>query len=146
MATASVAIHMAVLIPQLRRIPQIAAYFGIPAQRVREVLDTLVRAGLVHETGETFKIGETRAHLGNDSPSISKHHTNWRLQALASLDLDRPSDLHYSSVVTVSEADAPKIREILVKTIEEIRRAIRPSADEALYAYCIDWFGLKKND
>jgi len=141
-----VAVHMAVLIPNLRTVPAIAEYLGISTGRVREVLETLLRTGLVQEVKGELRIGQQRVHLGHDSPLIFKHHTNWRLQALASLDRHRLSDLHYSSVVTIGEKDVPKVREILVRAIEEVRQTIRPSKDDALYCYCLDWFSVGKRD
>jgi uncharacterized protein (TIGR02147 family) len=140
-----VAIHMAVLIPELQEIGAIAEYLGLSETRVKEVLETLTKIGFVRENGNRFTIGETRAHLGVDSSSLPKHHTNWRLQALASLDRLRNTDLHYSSVVTLSQSEVPIIREILVRTIEEIRKTIVPAKDERLFAYCIDWFEVGRS-
>jgi hypothetical protein len=71
---------------------------------------------------------------------ISKHHTNWRMQAIQSLEREAESELHYSSVITVSEGDAVKIREALVKAIEQVRLIVKPSKDEALYCYNLDLF------
>ncbi len=136
------AIHLAVLIPRLKTVPALAQYLGISPERVREVVETLVRAGLVEEQGNKLSIGQKVVHLGRDSPFISKHHANWRLQALASLDRNRSSDLHYSSVVTIGKSDVKKVREILVRAIEEVRATIKPSPDEALYCYAIDWFSV----
>ncbi|MBC7386214.1 MAG: DUF4423 domain-containing protein [Cryobacterium sp.] len=135
-----VAVHMAVLVPRLRKVTAIAEYLGIPLPRVKEVVEVLIRAGLVRDEGSRLSIGKSTVHLSHDSPFIARHHTNWRIKALESLDCKTLNDVHYSSVVTIAKADAPKVREILVRAIEEVRRTVKPSADEALYCYGIDWF------
>jgi hypothetical protein len=66
-----------------------------------------------------------------DSPWIGKHHANWRFQALKSIDEEpRMDDLHYTSGISVSATDAPKVREILVRAIEEVKQVVRPSPAE----------------
>ena len=79
-------------------------------------------------------------HLGNDSALISKHHTNWRLQALRSMDHETKDDLHYSSAITISHKDAVKIKAMLVDSLENIRKVVHPSFAEDLYIFNMDFF------
>lgn len=74
---------------------------------------------------------------------ISKFHTNWRVQAIRSLDREEfGQDLHYSSAISIAEADFPRIKGMLVKAIEEIKAVIRESEAEAAYSFSLDLFGL----
>jgi len=138
------AIHVLVSVPGCHTERGISDYLGLPIERVSEILSFLSSIGLVKkESGGRYEIGTTHIHLGADSPNIAKHHSNWRIRGIQSLDQPLPNDLHYSSVVTVSEEDAPKIRACLVKAIEEIRKTIKGSKDEGAYCYLIDFFNLK---
>jgi len=77
---------------------------------------------------------------------IAKHHSNWRIKAIQSLDETHQNDLHYSSVITCSFDDSVKIKMALIQAIDEIRKIVRPSEDEGAYAYSLDFFGLKNNE
>lgn len=134
------AIHLLLGVPELQTKKALSEYLGLSLQRVSQVLDFLVGVGLAQEEGNRYRIGATSIHLGNDSPLISKHHSNWRMQALQSLERERPEELHYSSVVTMSRADLEKIRSILVGAIEQVRGVVRESKEEALFCYSLDLF------
>jgi uncharacterized protein (TIGR02147 family) len=138
------AVHVLVSVPGCHSEQGIADYLGLPLQRVSEILQFLLSVGLVARKGNHYEIGTSHIHLESDSPMISKHHTNWRMRAVQSLDQPRPEELHYSSVITASREDSSKIREILVRAIEEVRAVVRKSGNEEGYCYSLDFFGLKK--
>jgi len=139
------AVYALVSVPALSAPREISATLSLPFEKVTEVLRFLVSTGLVTEDSGQYRIGKTSIHLGSDSALISKHHTNWRMQAIQSLDLPAPMDLHYSSVVSLSESDLPKVRAVLVKAIEEVRAVVRTSPEEAVCAYTLDLFQYRKN-
>jgi uncharacterized protein (TIGR02147 family) len=136
------AVHMAVLISSLRTPGAIAEYLGLSLSKTTRILQFLESVGLIRREGGGFASAEMRIHLESDSPMISKHHTNWRIQAIRSLDRETPSELHYSSVVTISHEDLPRVREILVKAIEQVRSVVRASENDAIYCYTVDLYGL----
>jgi uncharacterized protein (TIGR02147 family) len=137
------AVHVAVTIPSCQTQSGLCEYIGLSLQRVNEILSFLKSVGLVTEKSGRFQIGATHINLGSDSPLISKHHTNWRMKAVQSMDAPRKSDLHYSSVITASKEDLDKIRSVLVKAIEDVRSIVKPSKEEACFSYNIDFFDLK---
>lgn len=136
------AIHMAVLNPNLRSPGEIAKYFDISITKTLEILDFLTSVGLIKKEGTDFFPGDVRIHLGNDSSMISKHHSNWRIQAIRSLERETPQELHYSGVISISKEDLPKVREALVRALETVRGIVKDSADETVYCYALDFFGL----
>ncbi|MGK5085103.1 TIGR02147 family protein [Bdellovibrionota bacterium FG-1] len=139
------AAHMAVLVPELRTLRTIAENFGISTEKTGHILAFLETVGLVERKEGGFFPGSVRIHLENDSPLISKHHTNWRLQAMHALERETPSELHYSSVISVAREDLPRIREVLVKAIEQARAIVKDSRDAVIYCYDLDFFGLGRN-
>ncbi len=136
------AIHVAISIPELQTVESISNYFRLSPRIVRQVLKFLSDKGIALQKGHRFKVGETQLHLHQDSGLISKHHQNLRIEAIKSLDRQTDRDMHYSSLVSVSEADLPRIREILIQAIEEVRSVVRESKDEKVACYCLDLFTL----
>lgn len=137
------AIHVLVSVPGCHAERGMAEYLGLPVERVAEILEFLTSVGLVVREGGQYEIGTTHIHLEHDSPMISKHHTNWRIQAIRSLDQVANQDLHYSSVITASVADADRIRSALVQAIESVRAVVKDSKDEEGFCYSLDFFGLR---
>jgi uncharacterized protein (TIGR02147 family) len=139
------AVHVLVSVPGCHTERGMSEYLGLPVERVAEILQFLMGVGLVVRKEGNYRIGTTHIHLESDSPMISKHHTNWRLQAIRSLDHLSKKDLHYSSVITLSKTDADQAKEILVKAIEKVRAVVKASKDEEGFCYAIDFFGLRGN-
>lgn len=138
------AIHVLLAAKKFQTKETISNRLGISMKRTSEILEFLVQTGLAKPLpGHRFEIGTARIHLGNDSDLISKFHTNWRVQAIRSLDKESVNeDLHYSSAISISEADFLRIKGMLVKAIEEIKPVIRDSEAEDAYSFSIDFFGL----
>lgn len=138
------AIHIALTIPELRQPESLAAHFRISLTKVHQVLEFLQTTGLAISGKDGFSSESSLTRLGNDSRSISKHHTNWRLQAIESLDQEDLLDLHYSAVVSLSEKDARDIKEKILEQIKSNINQIRESKEEKIYCYTIDFFNLNR--
>jgi len=137
------AIHMMLTVPRFQNKEVIAEKLNLRIKKVSEVLEFLTSVGLAVGTHGVYKVGTTRIHLENDSPMISKHHTNWRIRAIDSMDKkDEREDLHYSSVVSVSNDDIYKIKSIMIKAIEEIRAVVKESKEESVACYTMDFFDI----
>jgi len=141
------AIHVATSVPDYQTRDALSAALGLAPGLVAECLEFLAACGLVVEKKGRFLIGPVRIHLGADSPMISKLHANWRLQSLQSLE--RPvsaaaTDLHYSTVLTLSLADVTRVREILLRAIDETEKVFRPSREEVVYCVGMDWFKVSQ--
>lgn len=141
------AVHVCVSLPGMTTSKAIGRYFGLPIEATERILSDLLSMGLISRTSDGFKIEAKAIHLGQDSENIVRHHTNWRLQSIASLAHSRTSDLHYSSVITIARQDLQKIRAILLDAIEKARVVVRSSKDELICFYGVDLFQLegKKN-
>lgn len=118
----------------------IAKRLNLSPQKVGEVVEFLLANGLLVEKNNKYNVGPQVTHLDSTSPFISKHHTNWRLQALKSLEEMRSSDLHYSAPLTISVEAAKIIRENLMNIITDTISKVRAETPEQLYCLCLDWF------
>lgn len=136
------AVHVATSIPKLRTARTLSQEIGISVARVEAILEYLKDTGLVTESAGQLKYGEAQIHLENDSPFFKQYHTNWRLKALAHTGDGDSKNLHYASVGTFATKDRPRVREILVRAIEEIRALIRQSKEEEIHCYSMDFFKI----
>jgi uncharacterized protein (TIGR02147 family) len=137
-----VAIHVLVSIHRYATRNAVADYLKLPLSRTAECLDSLVQWGVLSEENGRYRVRDVRIHLGKDSAMLGKHHSNWRIQAINSLDRKSDEDLHYSSVISLSENDARKIRELLLATIEKSDAIMRPSPEEGAFCLLMDFFRL----
>lgn len=138
------AIHMAICLEQYSVLDEISKRFLIPKIKVRKIVNFLLNTGLIKKNKEKYEIGPSQIHLSHDSELILRHHVNWRIESIKNLDKSTLNDLHYSSIASISKKDIPKVREILVKAIEEVRSIIKISNDDSVICYQMDLFQLDK--
>ena len=134
------AIHILVTIKEFQNVSALAKKLNLSKEKILEVLEFLTTTGLVTKNGNTYTSGITRIHLSKDSPQIQRHHTNWRMKAVQSIDLNNSKNLHFSNVVSISNADIVRVREIFIKAIDEARKIVKDSPEEKLQSICVDFF------
>lgn len=137
------AIHMALSIPHLQTVQELAKHFHLEETLVREALEFLVRIGLATVNRHRYSIGANHIHLGKESKFLRQLHMNWRLMAIQSLEKRREEDLHFSGVFSLSRQDVIKIRKQILRLIEENMEVIKPSKEEVLFCNTIDFYELK---
>jgi uncharacterized protein (TIGR02147 family) len=134
------AIHLLISVPGFQAKEEIARHLRLPMPLVNQVLSFLVDTGLAEQFEGGYRTGQVSLHLQNDSPWVARHHTNWRMQAIQSVDRPDPKKMHYTSVVSMSPDDAPEVRKILIEAIEKVRAVVRQSPEKAVYCYTLDLF------
>lgn len=136
------AIHIILSIPEYQTPKAISEHLRLPLKQVQEILEFLTTTGLAVQKEGRYEIGLTRIHLSKESIQIRRHHTNWRNQAIASIDKNDPEDLHYSGVISMAHQDVPKIKEILIKAIANCNEIIKDSKEERMQILTMDFFAL----
>ena len=141
------AVHFLVGIAEYSDREKIKKVLKINSKKINTVIVFLTRNGLITESGNgQLAIGVNSIRLGNDSPWIVKHHTNWRMKAIENLDKEDVFDLHYSGVYTMSEKDATAIKNILLDTIKKNVEIVKESKEEKMFVMNMDFFNLFKID
>lgn len=138
------AIHIALTIPELRNLDALIAHFRLPREVVLEVLNFLISVRLARKVGTLYEAGSTFLRLGKDSRNLHRHHTNWRQQAVDSLDRETTRDAHYSAVVSLSEEDAVRLKELIFEMISKTTSLVKESSEEVLYGICLDAFEMRR--
>lgn len=139
------AVHIALTIPELRTRESLAEYLSLSVAKVTEVLEFLVSASLAVESEGSYQTGNSQIRLGKNSHNILKHHSNWRVQAIESLEREGLSDLHYSGVVSISTQDVMRIKNRILDMIGEIQETVRESKSQELCGIAMDLFKLQRN-
>lgn len=140
------ACRLSTLLPNMQTLDQLSAYLRVSKVRLKDVTDFLVDAGMLKLEGGRFEIGPLATHLDGRSPWIKSHHTNWRQKALERLSFPDEASLHYSAPMTLSLEDMKKVKEILIKSINDVDEVLEPSPSETLVCLNIDWFKINSED
>lgn len=135
-------VHMIATIPTYQTIAKISAALGASEEAVQEVVLFLLETELLSEKNGRLLPGPTQLHLSKDSPYVRQHYTNWRVASIQKLTEKDPRGLHYSAVSSLSISDAEKIRSKLIQVIQEYVETIRPSKEETLYNFNLDFYSL----
>ena len=137
-------IHILVTIPKYRTVYKIGAALGIDENVINEIILFLISSGLITEKNGVLLPGLTQLHLKKESSQIRQHHTNWRLSAIHSLAAMKKTDIHYSTISSLSYEDAEKLQLKFVQMIQEYVETITPSKEETLYNFNLDFYRLTK--
>lgn len=135
-----IAIFTVVQIPDFRNYKKIAEKLHLSEDIILKSINWMTEQGfLKQEKGQLMPTSQ-RIHLSNESLFIDQHHRNWRNEAIRSLNRKAESDLHYSGSISISQDDYFKVRELLLQSISNVEKILKPSKDEDLIGICIDLF------
>lgn len=123
-------VHLLLTIPEYQTLDAIHLKTKIPKVRVRSILEYLMSLGFAKREKDHYIVGPQRIFLPAEATMISVHHTNWRLHAIQACQNRFDEDLHYSSVISVSKSDYIRIKQIMVKAVEECKKLIKDSPAE----------------
>lgn len=136
------AVRLGVSIPQLSTISEIAERLGLDRSLVANVVAFLLDRRLIVEKNGRLDMGPQVTHVGHDSPFVGKHHTNWRIRGLHSMDQSHPSNLFYSGPMALSTEASEKIRTLLIGLIEQATAMAAASDSQSLKCLNLDWFEI----
>jgi uncharacterized protein (TIGR02147 family) len=135
------AIHMLITIPKIKTVADITKALNLKTSIVEKAVSFLLSSGLLVEKNGDLAAGPAYLHLERNSPLISKHHSNWRMVAIQSLENDERGDVHYSTVSSLSEKDVEILREKIIQNIEDyVKTVSQSSKEETLYCFNLDFF------
>ena len=136
------ALHVFASIPDFQTRDALAKKLDLSPSQVGEALDFLVQIGVINEKNGKYTVGKTSMHVPNTSNFVVQHHTNWRLQAIRSFEKRKSDDIHYTSCVTLSHADAATIKSQLIDQIKSVKNTVKVSKDEMACCFLLDFFEM----
>lgn len=123
---------------------EIEERFSISRRKSSEVMRFLTQTGLCLESSGSYSMGTQSTHVGQDSPHLIKHHTNWRLRAIQAAENLDERELMYTVQVSLSRKDFALLREEMVQFIQRFLEKVYPSPAEEIANLNLDWFYIRK--
>jgi uncharacterized protein (TIGR02147 family) len=114
----------------------------LPLSKVREATEFLKSRGLCIEKNGRLEFGPVPTYVESSSPLVARHHLNWRQVAQEKFDRLSKEDLVFTYPTVISETDFEKLREKLVKVIDDFKKTCDESPSENLYCLNIDWLKI----
>ena len=134
------AVRNLVALGEFKDAQSIARRLNLPLSSITRALQFLLENRLCIEQKGLLLVGPTYTHVDSDSPYVNKHRQNWRLRGFTMMEQKNESDIFYTSPMSVSHADAEKVRSMILNYIQEILAVMRPSPSEKVCCLNIDWF------
>lgn len=137
-------VHGLTQIPKMQTLAMLINTLNISAEEIKFVLSRLELMGLVKNEKNLWKSTQNSMHLPKDSPFIRTLHSTWKTKILA--DLQARTNLegtHFSGILTITEKDYEKVRDVLVKTLGSIRQVVELSESENLYILSLDCYKME---
>lgn len=136
------AIRLGVSISEFGNVSKIAEHLKLDRLVVAQVMDFLLKNKLIVDRQGVFDLGPQVTHVGHDSPFVNRHHTNWRLKAMQSMEHITEDDLFYTGPMALSQNVAQDIRKTLTDLISKTTKKVADSDSEVLRCLNIDWFSV----
>jgi hypothetical protein len=136
------AVHVLSAIPGFKTVEDLAIALKIPRAQAQEIVDFLLRVGVLKDETGKLSPGSSHIHLGNESELILKHHSNWRFHTLNNLQFLNRDDLHYSACLSLSEGDAFRVKESMLQNLKSNVEIISASPEEVAYVMGFDFYKL----
>lgn len=140
------AIRLYCSIDEGKTLPEISDRFQITKTKSEEILNFLCDKGLCvinPLNASKYQMGTQHIHVSSDSPFVVRHHTNWRMRVMHTLDQTSTEHLHFTAPISISKKDYHIIREKIVKLIQESVDIVKQSNAEDLATLNIDLAWLK---
>ncbi|OFZ31121.1 MAG: hypothetical protein A2622_00520 [Bdellovibrionales bacterium RIFCSPHIGHO2_01_FULL_40_29] len=137
------ATHALVQIERYRTANAIAEVLGLSSIEVMAILNRLKVMNLVTSERTGWRSLKDSIHLSKDSPYIRQLRVTWKTKLLSDLQSKIEMEgTRYTGVITVSDKDYQKIRDILIGALGEIRQTVEKSNPEEAHVLSIDCYKL----
>jgi uncharacterized protein (TIGR02147 family) len=136
------AIHVLCAFSEFDTAEKIANRLKLDLRTVKNSLAFLMKRGFIKKNGISYGMGSTRIHLASGSPMLPRHHANWRVRAINSVDREKHADLHYSGILGISKKDVVRLKDKLLLLLQEFEPILKNSTIEEPVVLLLDLFSL----
>ncbi len=134
------AIRNLTAVDEYQSLEAIAKRMALPKPVVARIVDFLIEHQLCKRDGQKITYGPAFTHVAADSPYVSKHHQNWRVQGMTKMDLAAENNFFFTGPMSLSAEVAAEVRSLLLTTIDQTVKKVGPSPSEKVVCLNIDWF------
>lgn len=132
------AIHMGSYIPHLQNTEKMRRYLDLDKASFNEAIEFLASRNLINLEGEKMTPGKMNLYVETSSVLMSQYHNSWRLKLMEEYKKRKETDLNFTLCFSISDKDFSKMRQDILKLIEENLKMIETSKEEKLGFLCID--------
>ncbi|MBC7464642.1 MAG: TIGR02147 family protein [Bdellovibrio sp.] len=129
-----------IAVEEIQSLEELANRLKVNRTQLQKIVQFLIDHNLLLMKNNRLEIGPQKTHLESTSPWIQKHHHNWRIKGMESMQNFDEKNLFYSAPMSLSVAVAEKIRQQLPEFIKQIVEQVGPSKSETVRCLNIDWF------
>jgi uncharacterized protein (TIGR02147 family) len=133
------AVRLTCELPKVKSAKDVVSLLGIPEDRVQQIIGFLLECGLLKRKTNGFTQGQAITHVGEDSVQLQSHHRNWRIRSMERFPNKTDQDVFISAAISLSEADAAKIRTMIFAMLKEIMAIAPESSPQTTRALVLDW-------
>jgi hypothetical protein len=123
---------------------EIAERFQLSREKANSILRFLLDTNLCKEENGKIQVGTQHTHVEKGSPFVSRHHHNWRVQALQKTESLSDKELQFTGPVSISQEEFAVVREVLVGAINKSLERVKASEPTDVACLLIDWFWLAR--
>lgn len=127
-----------------KTLDEICRRFGLSRAKAAAILRFLTEVGLAEERGGRFFLGAQKTHLEEGSPFLLRHHSNWRMRAVAGAEELSPEELMYTAPVSLSRQDFARLREEMLAFIKTFLARVHASPAEEVACLNLDFFWVRR--
>ncbi len=132
------AAHILTSASQFQSVEDIASRLRISKKLAQGILQDLTDMNLVKVTSGRYSHSGTNIHVSKGSAFNVLNHMHWRNKALEFSNAE--DSLHFTYVFGLSKKEWPKLKEMLLKFIEEQRQVVARSGSDDVYCFTCDLF------
>ncbi len=139
------AVHVLSSLPDCESSEEMAMLLNQPIKRVAEIVEFLLKIGLLKTNKNRLVPGPNHIHLSNETEMVLKHHINWRMHSISNLQFLNREDLHYSSCISISKDDAFRVKEMILETLKKTVDTVKKTKVETAYVLTFDFYEISEN-
>jgi uncharacterized protein (TIGR02147 family) len=132
------ALRLACDLKEVTSTQELANLFNLDQDRAREIVEFLLKRGLIKNEAGNLMIGPASTHVEKQSPLVKQHHRNWRLKALEKMDDLADSEIMYTAPMCTSASVISNLNAKILKLIDEFVKEASEAPGEELYYFNID--------
>ena len=136
------AVHMLLTLKGFDQVYLIAERLKLSEAQALRTLEVLAEIGVITLEEGSYKVLTDHLHLDADAPEINSHHTSCRLKALDAMLAKDDKGLHFSAFLSCHDEDLPKLKETLLRCVQECSTLIKDSEPTTIAGLNLDFYRL----
>ncbi len=133
-------LRLMTMIPEVKSAQDLSERLNIDIVQINEILDFLISCGLIEQSSDGLKVGQSKTFISKTNPLILNHHRNWRLKAIEAQARKNNEDFFFTGPLVMGREDYLIVKDKLGEFLEEFYKIIEPSPCEELYCINLDYF------